>query len=135
MIAARRLAAMLLRSGAVLDEAHDPFGVERPAGKIQGAQTRLRRRRAAAQCDGQGAEGGAARGLQGHFSVEPAASKSSSRGPRAAARGTWRSRDRRALPWPLDRHASLAMTILSVSTLNLEGIRRSTPHARGQGLK
>ena len=55
-------------SGRGAERSGDPLGARRPPGQVQGAQTDHLRRFAAAQCDGQGAEGGAAGSLQGHLS-------------------------------------------------------------------
>ena len=58
-------AIVVARADARARRGGDPVGARRPAGEIQAAQARAVRRRAAAQRDGQGAEGGAARDAQG----------------------------------------------------------------------
>ena len=61
-------AAVVARPGAALSEAAIFAALGEPLGEIQGAQTDRPRRISAAQCDGQGAESSAARGVQGHLS-------------------------------------------------------------------
>ena len=62
-------AAVVARPGAALTEAAILSALGGAAGQIQGAETDHPCRFAAAQRDGQGAEGGAAGSLQGHLSL------------------------------------------------------------------
>ncbi len=55
-------------SGRDAERIGDSLGARPPPGQVQGAQADHSRRISAAQRDGQGAEGGAAGGLQGHLS-------------------------------------------------------------------
>ncbi len=58
-------AVVVARPGAAVTEADDSRRAGRTAGEVQGAEAGVLRRRAAAQRDGQGAEGAVARRLQG----------------------------------------------------------------------
>ena len=58
-------AIVVVRAGRRARRGRGPRRARRPARALQGAQARALRRRAAAQRDGQGAEGGAARDVQG----------------------------------------------------------------------
>ena len=60
-------AVVVLEKGAALDEAAILERAGRAARALQDAETRALRRRTAAQRDGQGAEGGAAGGVQGYI--------------------------------------------------------------------
>ncbi len=63
-------AVLVCNKGADVDGGRRAEGARRTAGKVQDAQARLRRRRAAAQYHGQGAEERAAGYVQGYFREE-----------------------------------------------------------------
>ena len=105
-------AAVVAASGSGADRAGDPGRAWRQARQVQGAEAHHHRRIAAAQRDGQGAEGGAARSVQGHLPrlrTRPRGASASRRPKRKAiamnAPGGAHAHDhaRRSWAWPRAR--------------------------------